>query len=113
LRQTTQQLGGLANERLITEATQRRTEETLRHVTRQLGGLGNKFGSFTEGLVFASMRRILSRRFHVDEISFRRIARRNGHEQEFDMIGVANGARQAVYVVEIKSELNEAELEKR
>ena len=94
-----------------TEAAQQRTEETLRQVTKQLGGLGNKFGSFTEGLAFASMHRILLQRFHVDEISFRRISRRNGHAQEFDMIGVANGERQTVYVVEIKSELNEAELQ--
>jgi len=89
-----------------------KTEETLRQVTRRLGGLGNKFGSFTEGLAFASMQRILLRSFHVDEISFRRIARRNGHAQEFDMIGAANGERPTVYVVEIKSELNEAELQK-
>lgn len=95
-----------------TEAAQQRTEETLRQVTKQLGGLGNKFGSFTEGLAFASMRRILSRHFHADEISFRRIVRRNGHEQEFDLIGIANGARQTVYVVEIKSELDEQELRK-
>jgi hypothetical protein len=95
-----------------TEAAQRRTEETLRRVSNQLGGLGNKFGSFTEGLAFASMHRILSRHFHADDISFRRIVRRNGQEQEFDMIGVANSAQKTVYVVEIKSELNETELEK-
>jgi hypothetical protein len=95
-----------------TEAAQQRTEETLRHVTAQLGGLGNKFGSFTEGLAFASMRRILRRRFHVDDIAFRRIVHRNGHAQEFDMVGVANGKRHEVYLVEIKSELNEQELQK-
>jgi hypothetical protein len=89
-----------------------KTERTLRHVTKQLGGLGNKFGSFTEGLAFASMHRILSRHFHADDISFRRIVRRNGQEQEYDMIGVANSAQKTVYVVEIKSELNETELQK-
>ncbi|MBI4658793.1 MAG: DUF3782 domain-containing protein [Verrucomicrobia bacterium] len=102
----------LSGEHAKTEAVQRRTEDTLREVTKQLGGLGNKFGSFTEGLAFASMRRVLTRHFHADEISFRRIVRRNGHEQEFDLIGIANGERQAVYVVEIKSELNEQELQK-
>jgi hypothetical protein len=101
-----------AAEHAKTEAAQRRTEETLRQVSNQLGGLGNKFGSFTEGLAFASMRRILSRHFHADDISFRRIVRRNGQVQEYDMIGVANRAQKTVYVVEIKSELNETELEK-
>ena len=89
-----------------------KTEATLRQVTRQLGGLGNKFGSFTEGLAFASMRRVLRRRFHADEVSNRRLVHRNGHSQEFDMVGVANGNRHEVYLVEIKSELNDQELQK-
>ncbi len=112
VRETTAAVQRLSGEHAKTEAAQQRTEETLRQVTKQLGGLGNKFGSFTEGLAFASMQRVLSRHFHVDHISFRHIARRNGHEQEFDLIGLANGERQTVYVVEIKSELNEQELQK-
>ena len=95
-----------------TQAAQQRTEETLRQVTQQLGGLGNKFGSFTEGLAFASMRRVLRRHFHVDDVSMRRLVHRNGQAQEFDMVGVANGKRREVYLVEIKSELNEEELQK-
>ncbi|MEK7686554.1 MAG: DUF3782 domain-containing protein [Verrucomicrobiota bacterium] len=101
-----------AEEHAKTESAQRRTEETLRRVTAQLGGLGNKFGSFTEGLAFASMRRVLRRHFHVDDVSMRRLVHRNGQAQEFDMVGVANGKRREVYLVEIKSELNEEELQK-
>ena len=101
-----------AEEHAKTEAAQQRTEETLRRVTQQLGGLGNKFGSFTEGLAFSSMRRVLQRHFHAGEISYRRQVRRNGHSQEFDIVGVANGKRQEVYLVEIKSLLDERELQK-
>ena len=89
-----------------------KTEAVLRQIAKQLRGLGNKFGSFTEGLAFASMRRVLRRHFHADDVSTRRLVHRNGHVQEYDMVGVANGARHAVYVVEIKSELNEPELQK-
>jgi len=110
--ETTAAVQRLSGEHAKTEAAQKRTEETLRRVTQQLGGLGNKFGSFTEGLAFASMQRILWRRFHVDDVSFRRLVHRNGHSQEFDMVGIANGKRQEVYLVEIKSELDEQELQK-
>ena len=88
------------------------TEKVLRDVTRQLGGLGNKFGSFTEGLAFDSMRRILKRHFGAEIVSSRTNAFRGGQTQEFDMVGVRNGPQGEVYVVEVKSELNAKELNK-
>jgi len=112
LRRVTAQLGGQAQEHAKTEAAQQRTEGTLRQVTKQLGGLGNKFGSFTEGLAFESMEKILRTRFHT-EVSSRRVKpARGGFAQEYDLIGIRNGPAGEIYCVEIKSELNEAELEK-
>ena len=101
-----------AEDNAKTEAAQRRTEETLRVVTKQLGGLGNKFGSFTEGLAFESMEKILRTKFHADNIARRVKNLRAERSQEFDMIGVRNGIHNAVYCVEIKSELNLDELRK-
>jgi len=95
-----------------TEAAQRRTEETLRRVTKNLGGLGNKFGSFTEGLAFESMEKILLTRFHADNFARRAKPARGGFADEYDLIGVRNGVHQEVYCVEIKSELNLEELQK-
>jgi len=95
-----------------TEAAQRRTEETLRRVTAQLGGLGNKIGSFTEGLAFESMEKILRTKFHADNIARRVKALRGSRAQEFDIVGVRNGVHSEIYCVEIKSELNAVELEK-
>ncbi|MBI2946016.1 MAG: DUF3782 domain-containing protein [Verrucomicrobia bacterium] len=95
-----------------TEAAQQRTEETLRRVTEQLGGLGNKFGSFTEGLAFDSMRRILKQHFGAEVVSSRTKAFRGSRTQEFDMVGVRNGRHKEVYLVEVKSELNVEELKK-
>jgi len=105
-------VANLAKQHAKTEAAQQRTEETLRRVTRQLGGLGNKFGSFTEGLAFESMEKILRTRFHADNFSRRAKPARGGFAQEYDLVGVRNGRHGEVFCVEIKSELNAEELEK-
>jgi len=89
-----------------------KTEAVLRHVTRQLGGLGNKFGSYTEGLPFESVERILRAKFRADTVARRVKSARGGFGQEYDVIGVRNGVSGEVYCVEIKSELNGEELEK-
>jgi len=100
-----------------TEAEKRLTEKSFQQVNAQLGGLGNKFGSFTEGLAFESMEKILRTTFHADTVA-RRVKSLRGREaqgfgaQEFDMIGERNGIHQEIYCVEIKSELNLKELEK-
>jgi len=95
-----------------TEAAQERTEETLRQVTKQLGGLGNKFGSFTEGLAFESMEKILRTRFRADNFARRAKPAKGGFAQEYDLIGVRNGRHGEVFCVEIKSELNADGLKK-
>ena len=101
-----------AEDHAKTEAAQQRTEETLRRVTQQLGGLGNKFGSFTEGLAFESMEKILRTRFHAENFARRAKPARGAFAQEYDLIGVRNGVHNEVYCVEIKSELNEEGLGK-
>ncbi len=105
-------IADLAKQHAKTEAAQQRTEETLRRVTQQLGGLGNKFGSFTEGLAFESMEKILQTRFHADTFARRVKPARGSFAQEYDLLGIRNGRHQEVYCVEIKSELNVRELEK-
>lgn len=79
---------------------------------RQLGGIGNKFGSFTEGLAYRSCKRILHQRFALELTAHEvEVQRRDGQNEEYDMIGVANGPRNEVFVVEIKSHLRERDLE--
>ena len=88
------------------------TDRQLRDLREQIGGLGNKFGSFTEGLAYPSLYRILTEDFHLANVAYRCRQRRNGTEQEFDMVASANGSDQRVFVAEIKSHLTEAELKK-
>ncbi|MGA1284202.1 MAG: DUF3782 domain-containing protein, partial [Prochlorothrix sp.] len=78
---------------------------------RQIGGLGAKFGSFTEGMAYPSMSRILQEQFGMDCVGPRVRRRHNGQEIEIDVLAYANGDRQAVYVVEVKSHPREESIE--
>lgn len=95
--------------------TDRRFQQTERQIGelgRQIGGLGNKFGSFTEGLAYQSCRRILRDDFHMDTVAHELLVRRpEGQNEEYDMLGVANGKRKEVLVVEMKSHLSLRDIE--
>jgi hypothetical protein len=97
-----------------TAKTDEQLQETgrfLREVGRQLGGLGDKFGSFTEGMAFPSMRKLLEERFHMNAIAPRFRVRRGGRTLELDVLAYSNADIDEVYVVEVKSHLREDGLE--
>jgi hypothetical protein len=83
----------------------RKTEREIRQVNKQLGELGNKFGSFTEGMAFPSMEKILRNHFKMDVVALRAKARQNGHSIEIDVMAYDNGSRNEIYIVEVKSHL--------
>ncbi|MGA0198308.1 MAG: DUF3782 domain-containing protein [Prochlorotrichaceae cyanobacterium] len=82
---------------------QKETDRQIKELGKQIGGLGKKFGSFTEGFALPSMDRILRERFGMETVSPRVRSRRNGEEMEIDVLAYANGERNAVYLVEVKS----------
>ncbi|HYX22813.1 MAG TPA: DUF3782 domain-containing protein [Thermoanaerobaculia bacterium] len=93
---------------------ERETQETwrqIRELGKQLGGLGQKFGGFTEGMAFPSMKKILTERFHMTDIGPWRTSHKNGRTMEIDVLAHANGKVDEVYVVEVKSTLREEGLE--
>ncbi len=91
--------------------TDRRMAETdrqIKQVSKQLGEIGNKFGSFTEGMAFPSMEKILREEFGMNDISHRHKAIRNGSSLEIDVLAMNNtGARDEIYLVEVKSRLTD------
>lgn len=92
---------------------QKKTARFLREIGQQIGGLNSQFGSFTEGLAFGSCRRILRERFGLEAVLPNvEVRRPDGRNQEYDLIGSTNGARNEAVVVEIKSPLRERDLEK-
>ena len=78
---------------------------------KQIGGLGNKFGSFTEGMAFPSMEKLLREKFKMDVIATRIKAKRNGRKMELDVLSYSNSGLNKVVIVEIKSMLDEREWE--
>ncbi|MBW8876228.1 MAG: DUF3782 domain-containing protein [Acidobacteria bacterium] len=81
------------------------TDRQLRELGKQIGGLGEKFGSFTEGLAFPSMKKILTKKFHMDFVAPYVERRRNGRSMELDVLAYSNSTVRAAYVVEVKSHL--------
>lgn len=84
-----------------------RTDKQLEELGRQIGGLGDKFGSFTEGMAYPSMRQLLKQRFGMNVVFSQVNASRNGHNLEIDVLAYSNGDRDEAYVVEVKSHLRE------
>ena len=102
----------------MTQETDRQFKAMLQKANRrnkelgqQIGGLGQKFGGFTEGMAFPSMDKILRKRFGMENVSTRVKVSRNGGLMEMDVLAYANGKRNAVYVVEVKSRLRQDGIE--
>jgi hypothetical protein len=93
------------------EKTMEDLKRTVREVGKQLGGLGNKFGSFTEGLLLPSIERILFERFGVTDFSTRVKSKRDGALQELDGFGFVNGQKNIGFIVEVKSRLDNRAIE--
>lgn len=84
------------------------TWRVVREIGKQIGGLGNKIGSFTEGMAFPSMTKLLEERFHMDFIAPRVILRKNGRHLELDVLAYSNSPEiEEVYIVEVKGHLRE------
>ena len=93
------------------QETDRRFQETdkqLRELAKQIGGLGNKFGSFTEGMAFPSMEKLLRTRFQMKVVTTYAKAKWGGKTLELDAMAYSD---KAVYIVEVKSHLREEGLQ--
>ncbi|HMV48960.1 MAG TPA: DUF3782 domain-containing protein [Blastocatellia bacterium] len=88
--------------------SQQDTDRQIKQTGKQLGELGNRFGSFTEGMAFPSMEKILREEFGMNDISHRHKAIRNGSSLEIDVLAMDNtGERDEIFLVEIKSRLTD------
>jgi hypothetical protein len=91
--------------------SQSRTDRQIKELGKQIGGLGNKFGTFAEGMAFASLERILREEFGMEAISVRVRFRKGEESEEYDILAYSNGERNAGMVVEIKSILDRRAVE--
>ncbi|MGH9838224.1 MAG: DUF3782 domain-containing protein [Blastocatellia bacterium] len=83
------------------------TSRQIERVDKQLGELGNKWGSFTEGMAWPSLNRIMRRQFGADTVSPRPNRHRNGRTFEPDVLAYDSRSEGPVYIIEIKSKLSE------
>jgi hypothetical protein len=79
----------------------------IKELGKQIGGLGQKFGGFTEGMAYPSMKKILEQKFKMDTVSPRVTSRKNGRAMEVDVLAYSNSKVNEVYVVEVKSHLRD------
>ena len=107
LKETDKQLKETDKQIALLSKEQKETGQQLKELGRQLGGLGNKFGSFTEGMAFPAMDKILRRRFGMETVASRVKSTRGGDSLELDVLAYSNGAENAAYIVEVKSHLRE------
>ena len=90
---------------------QAETDRQIQRVDKQLGELGNKWGSFTEGLLERSVQRIMVKDLGITDTSFGASKYKNGKTIEIDVLGVSNGTNNRVVIAEIKSHLRETAIE--
>jgi hypothetical protein len=82
------------------------TDKQIRQNNKLIGGIGEKFGSFTEGLAYPSLRKILQKHYSIDNTSANVLKRfPNGTEIELDAFGYTNGKINNAVIVEVKSHL--------
>ncbi|TAE30513.1 MAG: DUF3782 domain-containing protein [Candidatus Kapaibacterium sp.] len=84
----------------------------MKELGKQIGGIHEKFGKFTEGLMLPSLQRIVRKNFGAEALDIN-VARKIGDRHiEIDALAVANGERNVCVVIEVKSNLNQQELDK-
>ncbi len=99
----------LKEAQLRTDAQLAKTDKQISELGIQIGGINNKFGTFTEGLVYPSIEKELYEKFKVTHVSQR--ARNKSKQVEIDILGYSNGSKNEAYIVEVKSHLREEALE--
>ena len=93
-------------DRLMRES-KAQVDKQLKELGKQIGGIGEKFGSFTEGMAFPSMAKILSERFKMEYVMPSVQIRKGGEAIEIDVLAYANSTVNEVYLVEVKSHAKE------
>jgi hypothetical protein len=89
------------------------TDLKFKETSRLIGGLGEGFGSFTEGMAYPSMRKILYEQYGIDNTVANYLKRfPDGTEVELDAFGHTNGTINNAVVVEVKSNLKSEHIKK-
>lgn len=92
--------------------SKKETDNKIKELGKQIGGLGKKFGSFAEGLSYASIEKILREDFELNEFLTPAVKmRKEGREEEYDVLAYSNGSVDKGMIVEIKSKLRQEDID--
>ncbi len=104
-------VASLAQDNKALHEAQQETDKQIKELGKQIGGLGNKFGSFTEGMAFPSMKKLLREHFKMETVTTNFQVRRNDQKLELDVFAYTNGEQNEGVIVEVKSHLKEEHIE--
>lgn len=87
------------------------TDKEISRVAKIVGDISNKFGSFTEGMAFPSMEKVLRKQFGIKTIAANYKTEAGSDTLEIDVLGLANGDINTVVIVEVKSHLKRRDID--
>ncbi len=87
------------------------TEKEWKKTAKIVGDIGNKFGSFTEGMAFPSMEKVLRKQFGMKTITTNYKTEAGSDSLGIDVLGLANGDVNTAVIVEVKSHLKTSGIE--
>ena len=94
-----------------TDRQLKETDVQLKELGEQIGDLGNKYGTFAKGPSYRSIVRILMEKFGMNDFIAPGVqVRRDGLEEEYDILAYSNGSLDQAIIVEIKSNLRKEDL---
>ena len=91
--------------------SQKETDRITKQNAKLIGDIGNKFGSFTEGMAFPSMDKVLRKQFGMKTVTTNYTTEAGSDTLEIDVLGLANGDVNTVVIVEVKSHLKKRDIE--
>lgn len=88
-------------------------DKYMKELGKQIGGIHDKFGKFAEGLMLPSLRRVVRKKFGAESLDLH-IERelKDGRHIELDARALVNGSQNVCVIIEVKSNLNQQELDK-
>jgi len=86
-------------------------QKEMKDLRQHIGGLHNKFGSFTEGLLQPSIKKLMKERFGITNIAINLENSIGDKEIEIDVLASSNGDKNEVYIIEVKSNLKSEAIE--
>ena len=86
-------------------------QKEMKDLRQHIGGLHNKFGSFTEGLLQPSIKKLMKERFGITNIAINLENSIGDKEIEIDVLASSNGDKNEVFIIEVKSNLKSEAIE--